>query len=182
MSKIFKQTSIALLSVVSLLGISRAAVAANFTFKLDGTKSQGSLQFGASRLTGVGSESITLDQIPDVKYYFNFQDYVYTNHNRPVFSFLNGELIGVQATYTTMFKLPILPPGGGPPIAWIFPSVNMNGDTWNLSDNTQFSTKAGTISFQTLEPISSNSVPEPSNALGVFLGLAGILGFKSRLR
>jgi len=171
MSKIFKQTSIALLSVVSLLGISRAAVAANFTFKLDGTKSH-----------GVGSESITLDQIPDVKYYFNFQDYVYTNHNRPVFSFLNGELIGVQATYTTMFKLPILPPGGGPPIAWIFPSVNMNGDTWNLSDNTQFSTKAGTISFQTLEPISSNSVPEPSNALGVFLGLAGILGFKSRLR
>jgi len=202
MSAKIKQTSIALLSVVSLLGISSATVAASFTFKLDGTISQGSLQFQSSPLTGVGSESISLDQIPDVKYFPALWGGVpYGNPiNVPVFDFSNGELVGIHARYSY----------GNDQIAYIYPGkperpskissadhLDLNGNNWEQrfasariyldSPNSpplliSSFEKSGSISFQTIEPISSNSVPEASNAFGVFLGLAGILGFKSRLR
>jgi len=203
MSATIKQTSIALLSVVSLLGISNATVAASFTFEIEGN--QGSLQFDSSPLTGVGSESISLDQIPDVKYPPLLWGWLYEGYygnptNVPVFDFYNGELVGIHARYSY----------GNDQIAYIFPGkperpskissadhLDLNGNNWEQrfasariyldSPNSPplligSSEKSGSISFQTLEPISSNPVPEASNALGVFLGLAGILGFRTRFK
>ncbi|MEI7489477.1 MAG: hypothetical protein WCJ72_19085, partial [Chryseobacterium sp.] len=120
--------------------------------------------------------------------------------NVPVFDFSNGELVGIHARYSY----------GNDQIAYIFPGkperpskissvdhLDLNGNNWEQrfasariyldSPNSpplliSSFEKSGSISFQTIEPISSNSVPEASNAFGVFLGLAGILGFKSRLR
>ena len=202
MSAKIKQTSIALLSVVSLLGISSATVAASFTFKLDGTISQGSLQFQSSPLTGVGSESISLDQIPDVKYFPALWGGVpYGNPiNVPVFDFSNGDLVGIHARYSY----------GNDQIAYIYPGkperpskissadhLDLNGNNWEQSSASArifldspnsaplligSSKHSGAIIFKTLEPISSNPVPEASNALGVFLGLAGILGFRTRFK
>ncbi|MEI6381773.1 MAG: hypothetical protein WCO81_12975, partial [Cyanobacteriota bacterium ELA615] len=74
MSAKIKQTSIALLSVVSLLGISNATVAASFTFHLDNSyfnKEDGTLKFTISPLTGAGAESIALNQLPDAVFSFH---------------------------------------------------------------------------------------------------------------
>jgi len=200
MSATIQQTSIALLSVVSLLGISNATFAASFTFEIEGN--QGSLQFDSSPLIGVGSESISLDQIPDVKYPpLLWGGVPYGNPtNVPVFDFYNGELVGIHARYSY----------GNDQIAYIYPGkperpskissadhLDLNGNNWEQSSASAriyldspnspplligSSEKSGSISFQTLEPISSNPVPEPSNALAVFLGLAGILGFRTRFK
>jgi hypothetical protein len=203
MSAIIKQTSIVLLSVVSLLGISRAAVAAIFNFDVEGN--QGSLQFDSSPLTGVGSESISLDQIPDVKYPPLLWGWIdegsYGNPtNVPVFDFYNGELVGIHARYSygnvyTPYSYPGKPER--PSKISSADHLDLNGNNWEQrfasariyldSPNSpplliSSFEKSGSISFKTIEPIGSNSVPEASNALGVFLGLAGILGFKSRLR
>ncbi len=202
MSATIKQTSIALLSVVSLLGISSATVAASFTFELDGTINQGSLQFQFSPLTGVGSESIPLDQIPDVKYSPALWIGVpYGNPTSvPVFDFYNGDLVGVHARYSygnvyTPYSYPGKPER--PSKISSADHLDLNGNNWEQSSASArifldypnsaplfigSSKHSGAIIFKTLEPISSNPVPEASNALGVFLGLAGILGFRTRFK
>jgi hypothetical protein len=56
----------------------------------------------------------------------------------------------------------------------------MGKQEYPFSSSNSSGEKFGTISFQTLEPIGSNPVAEPSTSLGVALGVAGILGFRPR--
>jgi len=191
MSATLKQISIALISVVSLLGISNTSQAAKFNFTLnDSPGYRGTLEFNNSQLTGIGTETLKLYQLPDsnpyVKpnpyYSFNLSD-SYKLTNEPVFDFYNGYLTGVHANYN---YVQMTSPGQcGCAYNAIF---NLLGSSWqnkyeyhtfNPPSNSS-GEKFGAISFETIEPISPASVPEPSTSLAVALGIAGILGFRHR--
>jgi hypothetical protein len=197
MSATIKQTSIALLSVVSLLGISNATVAASFTFKLDNrnfTNEDGTLKFTISPLTGIGAESIALNQLPDAIFSFHpvYSPYgfSYKQTGEPVFDFQDGNLVGIHSSYADHSYYPS--PGRYPAYADAY--LNLNGNSWaeniwiyiqpyNSPPITVDNIKdSGSISFQTIDPVIYDPVPEASNALGVFLGLAGILGFRTRFK
>jgi PEP-CTERM motif len=183
MSKIFKPTSIAIMSLVGLLSLSRATHAASFTFHLDGILAQGSLKFTSSSLTEVGLETIGLNQIPDAKYSFNVSSFYSIQSSSTSFTFLNGQLNGVIVSYSSP-KYPINSQGN--PIGWLTYYLYLTGNNWKLtkwsSATGNTTTQTGAISFQTLEPIGSNPVPEPSTVLGVALGVAGIMGLRPRFR
>jgi hypothetical protein len=198
MSAKIKQTSIALLSVVSLLGISSATVAASFTFELSDGQGQGKLEFTSSTLTGIGAETTNFKQLTNAQYYLaaNWPMNYITPDDNPSFDFYNGKLSGVHTLYSMIVQqkdwpYSIVSSSG------IVGQLYLNGQNWNESFNYSppkgyyspyinfplyTAPLNGSISFQTIEPISSNPVPEASNALGVFLGLAGILGFRSRFK
>jgi len=191
MSATLKQISIALISVVSLLGISNTSQAAKFNFTLnDSPGYRGTLEFNNSQLTGIGTETLKLYQLPDsnpyVKpnpyYSFNLSD-SYKLTNEPVFDFYNGYLTGVHANYN--YDQMTSPGQCGCAYNAIF---NLLGSSWqnkyeyhtfNPPSNSS-GEKFGAISFETIEPISPASVPEPSTSLAVALGIAGILGFRHR--
>jgi len=199
MSKIFKQISIALISVVSLLTISNASWAAKFAFSLnDSPGYRGTLEFNNSQLTGIGTESINLKQLTNAQYYFPSTSSgrtFYTNSGDIVFDFYNGQLSGVRTVYYEVIR----PTGWESWPSWAFSMYPMTSDSGTLylkgqtwSEEIYYYTgrgkapgsgySSGTISFQTLEPIASNSVPEPSTVLGVALGVAGIMGLRPRFR
>jgi len=199
MSKVFKQTSIALISIVSLLGISNTTQAASFTFDLNSSGFNGYLRFTSSPLTGIGAETANLNQLPNAQFsphlYFSGPR-TYRLTDNPVFDFKDGQLAAIRASY----YLSEPPRHDKYSSTEIFGGLNLKGITW-VQDVTSITTSNagpgsplyfppqyrynssnGTISFQTLEPIASNPVPEPSTVLGVALGVAGIMGLRPRFR
>ena len=195
MSKVFKQTSIALISIVSLLGISNTTQAASFTFDLNSSGLNGYLRFTSSSLTGIGEETANLNQLPNAQFsLYSNGPRTYRLTDNPVFDFKDGQLVAIRASY----YLSEPPQHGKYSSTEIFGGLDLKAITWvqNVTSITtstsgpgsplyfppqyRYNSSNGPISFETIVPISPTSVPEPSTSLGVALGVAGILGFRPR--
>jgi hypothetical protein len=183
---------------VGLLSLSRAAVAASFSIELSDGQGQGKLEFTSSTLTGIGAETINFKQLTNAQYYLgaNWPMNYITPDDNPSFDFYNGKLSGVHTLYSMIVQqkdwpYSIVSSSG------IVGQMYLNGQGWNESFNYSpprgyyspyinfppyTAPLNGSISFQAIDPVIYDPVPEPSTVLGVALGFASILGFKPRLR